>query len=435
MQFLNKRMLSGGLALIALAAAGCSSSSKSASSSPTTQAAGSSGATGSTGSGSTGSGSTGSGSTGSSAGLTKAPIVVGVIADESSGPTGQASQDVPRTLAAWQNYVNSHGGINGHPVKYINKDEALDPAKAATAIQTFIGDHVVAILDNSSINATWAATAANAHIPVLSLNESASGDTYEANPDFFGNGTTVLGILWGHTAMAAKAGGKVFGGAYCTEVPQCKTAVAIWKADAPKNGMKFGLGIGAPTNAPNYTAQCVALKEAGVDAVFPIVSPPQFADDCSRQGYHPIYIGSQGTLQNKYAQNPNLNGAYQNQTGFPWMLDNTPALQEFHAAMDSVLASADNPAGIAASWTGLMMLDKALANVSATPTAQDVYNGLYAMHGETLGGLAATPLTFTQGKPTTQRCYFVTQIKNGNWTAPYGMTPQCEPSQFISATG
>jgi branched-chain amino acid transport system substrate-binding protein len=361
--------------------------------------------------------------------------VVGVIADESSGPTGLASQDVPKLMAAWESYINAHGGINGHPVKYINEDDATNPAKAAVAVRTLINDHVVAIMDNSAINSTWAATAASAHVPVLSLNESASGDTYEANPDFFGDGTTVLGILWGHTAMAAKAGGKVFGGVYCTEVPQCKTAVAIWQEDAPKVGMKFGLALGAASTAPNYTAQCVALKSAGVDAVFPIVAPTQEADNCAQQGYHPIYIGSQGTLLYKYASDPNLNGAYQNQTGFPWMLDNTPALQEFHAAEGTVLATADNPAGISAGWTGLMMLDTALANVSDTPTAQDVYAGLFAMHDQTLGGLSASPLTFVQGRPNTQRCYFVTQIENGQWTAPYGMTPQCEPAQFISATG
>jgi branched-chain amino acid transport system substrate-binding protein len=409
-----------GLALAALTAAGCSSSSKTASNASSTTAA----AAGSAG-----------GGTASTVALTKAPIVVGVIADESNGPTGQSSQDVPRMMAAWQQYTNAHGGINGHPVRYINEDDALDPAKAATAVHTLIDDHVVAIMDDSGINATWASAATAAHIPVLSLNESASGDTYEANANFFGNGTTVLGILWGHTAMAAKAGGKVFGGIYCSELPQCKTAIAVWRADAPKVGMKFGTAVSAPLQAPDYTAQCVALKEANVDAMFPIVSPTQVADDCARQNYHPIYIGSQGTLLFKYASDANLNGAYQNQTGFPWMLDNTPALREFHAAEDGVLANADNPAGISAGWTGLMMLEKALTNVSPTPTAQDVYNGLYAMHGETLGGLAATPLTFTQGKPTTQRCYFVTQIKNGKWTAPYGMTPQCEPSQFISATG
>jgi branched-chain amino acid transport system substrate-binding protein len=63
-----------------------------------------------------------------------------------------------------------------------------------------------------------------------------------------------------------------------------------------------------------------------------------------------------------------------------------------------------------------------------------VYAGLYALHNETLGGLAATPLNFTPGKPSSQRCYFVTKISNGNWTAPYGMTPQCEPQKYISAT-
>lgn len=338
-------------------------------------------------------------------------------------------------MAAWQTWVNSHGGINGHPVRYINVDEAVDPAKAAAGIQQLIGDHVIAIMDNASIDATWAATVTKAHIPVLSLNESASGDTYETNPNFFANGTTVLGILWGHTAIAKTAGGKVFGGVYCTEVPQCKTAVAIWKEDAPKVGMKFGIAIPASSSAPNYTAQCLELKNAGVDAVFPIVQPPQTAGDCARQGYHPIYIGSQGTLQASYATDPNLQGAVQNQTGFPWMLDNTPALQEFHAAMGSVLATAQNPAGISAGWTGLKMLEAALANVGATPTAQDVYNGLYAFHGETLGGLAATPLTFTPGKPTSQRCYFITKISGDKWTAFQGMTPQCEPSQFITATG
>src|SRR5262245_5437801 len=130
MQFLNKRIVLGGLAILALAAAGCSSSSKSSSTgSATTQAAGGLASTAAGGSATTG-------AAGSSAALTKAPIVVGVIADESQGPTGLASQDVPKTMAAWQKYINAHGGINGHPVKYINKDDAADPAKAAAAVQS-----------------------------------------------------------------------------------------------------------------------------------------------------------------------------------------------------------------------------------------------------------------------------------------------------------
>jgi branched-chain amino acid transport system substrate-binding protein len=411
------RRLGVSVLLLGLGLSACSSSKHSAGTSSTTSSGG------------------GGSSTSAAAPPTKAEIAVGVIADETNGPTGLSSQDVPKMMAAWQTWVNDHGGINGHPVRYINEDDAGDPAKAATEVQTLISDHVIAIMDNSSINSTWAAAATNAHIPVISLNESASGDTYEANPNFFANGTTVLGILWGHTAMPAHAGKKVFGGVYCTEVPQCKTAVAIWQEDAPKNGMKFGLALAAASTAPNYTAQCLQMKNAGVDALFPIPMPAKEAADCARQGYHPLYIGSQGTLLFSYAKDPDLNGALQNETGFPWMLSGTPALQEFHSAMGKVLASADNPAGISAGWTGLKLLEKSLANVSATPSAQDVYNGLYALHNETLGGLAATPLNFTAGKPSSQRCYFVVSIESGNWTAPYGMTPQCEPQQYITATG
>jgi hypothetical protein len=70
-------------------------------------------------------------------------------------------------------------------------------------------------MDNTAIDTTFATTIDQAKIPVISLNESASGLTYEGDPNFFGDGTTVLGILWGQLAMPAAAGAKVFGGRCC----------------------------------------------------------------------------------------------------------------------------------------------------------------------------------------------------------------------------
>jgi branched-chain amino acid transport system substrate-binding protein len=126
---------------------------------------------------------------------------------------------------------------------------------------------------------------------------------------------------------------------------------------------------------------------------------------------------------------PNLNGAVQNQQGFPWMLNSTPALKLFHQVEGKALAEAESPAAVSAGWTGLQLLTAALNHgVSATPTAQDVLSGLYALHGATLGGLSASPLTFTPGSPTTEHCYFVVAIKNKKWTAPFGMKTQCSPA-------
>ena len=366
------------------------------------------------------------------------PIVVGVIADESAGAVG-SSQDIPNMMAAWEKYTNAHGGINGHPVQYINKDEQVNSATGTAAVESFIqSDHVVAIMDNGSIDSTWAQIPAAAHVPVISLNESAAGLTYESQPDFFADGTTVLGILYGHVAMAATAGKKVFGGIYCTEVAQCAQAVGVWKNDVKIiPGIKFGGAVAASETAPSYTAQCLTMKEAGVDALFPAGPPPgTISTNCAQQGYHPLFIGSEGTITNADITNPNLNGALQNEQGFPWFLRSTPAEKTFQAAEGKVWPNSTTPAEISAGWTGLQLLGAALAHVPAnqTVTSQDVLTGLYALHGTTLGGLSPTPITFTQGKPSTQRCYFVVQVKNKKWVAYGGGKPQCEPTKDYQTT-
>jgi branched-chain amino acid transport system substrate-binding protein len=360
-------------------------------------------------------------------------ITIGVIADESVSATG-ASQDFPNMMAAWEKYTNAHGGINGHPVRYINKDEQENSADGTADVTSLINDdHVVAILDNASVDSTWAQIPTAAHVPVISLNESAAGLTFETQPDFFADGTTVFGILYGHVAMAAAAGKKVFGGIYCTEVAQCAQAVGVWKNDVKIiPGISFGLAVAATETQPNYTAQCIAMEQAKVDALFPAGPPPgTIATNCAQQGYHPLFIGSEGTITNADVTNPNLNGAVQNEQGFPWFLDSTPAEKTFQAAEGKVWPHATVPANISAGWTGLQLLAAALAHVPATHTitAQTVLTGLYSLHGTTLGGLSPTPITFTQGKATTQRCYFVVQIKNKKWTAFDHGKPQCEPTK------
>lgn len=357
------------------------------------------------------------------------PVTVGVVADDSGGAVG-STNDVPNLVGAWAKYVNTHGGINGHPVKWINEDSGADAAKSHAAVEALISDHVDAILDNSTLDSTWASLPTAANIPVISLDESAAGLTFETEPDFFADGTTVSGILFGQLAMPAAAGKKTFGGIYCTEVAQCKQASAIWKTDAPLAGMKFAVAVGASETAPDYTAQCLVMKENGVDALFPAGPPAnRIADDCAQQGYRPLFIGSEGTLALSFATDQNLSGALQDQQGFPWMSTGTPALDEFHTVEGQVVAHSNNPALITAGWTGLKLLEAALASASASApvTPQTVYAGLYSLHGDTLGGLSPTPLTFVKGKPNPQHCYFITEIQNGKWIAPQGLKAQCAP--------
>jgi len=66
-------------------------------------------------------------------------------------------------------------------------------------------------------------------------------------------------------------------------------------------------------------------------------------------------------------------------------------------------------------------------------TAASIKQGLCALEGETLQASTA-PLTYTQGKPTANICYFVMSIQGGKFTTPEGAQPQCAPesvNQFL----
>ena len=372
------------------------------------------------------------------AGVNTATVVVGAIASE-EGSTN-TTQDVPNALSRWQTYVNSTGGIGGHHVKVIVMNDNNDPALSLTEAQTLVNqDHAVAILDQSSADQAFEKFVDSRNIPVISENESAGTFTYLSDKNYFADGTTVLAILWGTLQAARSQGAHNFGIVYCTDVSACAQAVPVLKGDAKALGMVVGYTAGASDSAPDYTAQCEAAQQAGVQALFPAgVGVTRMADDCARQGYHPIWIGSEGTINATAAADPNLNGAISDQQGFPWFINTTKATKLFHQVMGSYLAHAESPGALAADWTGAQMFGRALQlGVALTPrqpvTAHTIYDGLYAFHGETLGGITS-PLTFSRTMPNQVNCWFLVGVHNKRYYAPRGLTPQCEPASASSSS-
>ncbi len=62
------------------------------------------------------------------------------------GDTGKVQQ-------AWASWTNAHGGINGHPVKMIVKDDAPEPVGGAAVAKELVEqDHVMAIGDYSLVD-------------------------------------------------------------------------------------------------------------------------------------------------------------------------------------------------------------------------------------------------------------------------------------------
>src|ERR1019366_7482224 len=97
------------------------------------------------------------------------PIVIGLVCS-CTGPLASAGADVPRVYKAWAASVNASGGINGHKVDVITKDDASNPNTSVTIVHSFIqSDHAIAILDDSNNDAAWASYAEQQGVPVVGM--------------------------------------------------------------------------------------------------------------------------------------------------------------------------------------------------------------------------------------------------------------------------
>jgi branched-chain amino acid transport system substrate-binding protein len=348
-----------------------------------------------------------------------------------SAGAGGTTSDVPNAVTAWAAYVNGHGGVNGHPVKIYYKDDADDPAKSLSAVQQMVsGNHVIAILDASSQDASWVNYVTAKKVPVVSLNQAADGFQFVSQPDYFANGTTVITILWGQLKAAAEAGAKTYGLIYCTEAPACAQAAPATKALGKSIPIDVNYIAKASNAQPSYTAVCLGAKGAPSAALFPAgVSPKRIADDCVRQGYKPIWITSQGTIAEADIADPNLSTATGDLQDFPWMLNTTPAQQLFHQVEDPVLAKALTAANVDFAYVGgVLFQTAAAAGITASnnsPSPQDMLNGLYTIKNNNLGGLAPS-LTFVPNKPNPVTCVFLYGVQNGKYAATHGDQTFCQ---------
>ena len=363
------------------------------------------------------------------------PIVIGNIGAY-SGPLASSVIGAKQTIEAWAKWTNAHGGIRGHQVKLIVKDEQNNPTTAVAAVKELIEkDKVVAIVgERSSSDETWAKYADAAGVPVIG--GQLIDTSFLTDPNFFATGANILATIYGMLEQAKATGGP-FAFLYCAESPRCASSGPLYKAMAQAVGVDLPVLTKISATAPDYTSQCLALKNAGVTS-YQIGSSSEIvfrvAKACEEQGVKAINVTSGGALTASWAKEPAVNGTVSVDDAFPFTDDSTPATKEYQQAKAKYapnIGGADGPVA-AGAWVAGKLFQAAVAAAPSGPITPDsVRQGLYALKGETLGGLTA-PLTFTKGKPTLINCYFVTKVADGKITEPQGMKTSCAPDALIA---
>lgn len=368
------------------------------------------------------------------------PIVIGTICS-CSGAQASALGKSSEGIKAWTKKINDAGGLNGHPVKLIVKDDGGDPARALQAAKELVEEEkVVAIVGQTSFaDAAFQEYVEGKKIPVVG--GLAPEKTFLVSPFFFASGSSAVVTTYGMMKEAKAAGASKIGTLYCAESPVCAEVDGLGQAFGQMIGIEWQSGKISATQ-PNYTAQCLSMKDGNVDALFMAHNPTvgvRAAADCTKAGYEPIEIGQLNPVGPDMIASPDFEGALLVGANATHTDDNVPAVKEYLEAVEAydpgLTKDAQFTFPVIQSWAGAKLFEvvATAVNLSPTSTSADVLRGLYSLKDETLDGLSA-PLNFTEGKPGFPSCYFVATIEDAALVAKQS-EPVCLDAAELGAMG
>jgi branched-chain amino acid transport system substrate-binding protein len=350
-----------------------------------------------------------------------------------SGVIGAVFAGAEPALGVWQDYVNAHGGLNGHPVHIYFADDGGDPSTSVSEVeQEVTQDHVIAFVGNFYPLTVSASEPylLQQDIPVIGGDSNAN--EWWQSPVLFPQGSGALNpsveaeftigaaVARGYTKMAVL---------YCVEDPGCATTVSAFeKPGTAIDGATTVYSSSISLTQPDFTAQCIAAKQAGATFVYfagDSDSLNRMVGDCVAQGYNPIYDIDSLAVTSDLINDPHLDGLLAGQSDFPWVDSFTPAQTTYQQAMKTYDPGLQGSASTAAEWTAGMLAVAADKDITSTPTSAEIFQGLWSIKDDNLGGLAP-PLTFTQNAPATPSyCFFLMTIQNQQFVDLNNGNSQC----------
>jgi ABC-type branched-subunit amino acid transport system substrate-binding protein len=395
---------------------------------PGNGAEGASGQAGAEGNGGTGGNGKGGGS---GAGRGGGPIVIGSVGTY-SGPGGVAFAQGPRALQAWAAATNAAGGINGRKVKVIVMDDGADAAKGRSQAQELVERHnvvaIVAAMTTTHTLAAWKGYVEKKKVPVIG--GDCSTTAWTNSPVLFSQCPGTNSQMDGLAKVGATYGkGKKIGGLFCTESDACGHAEDRMFGSG-RAAQRFGLDpvyrAKISLTQPDYTAECLQARNAGVELMLVTGDPntvARVASSCRRQNFSPQFLQPSATVGADTASKPGLSNVLASMAVFPFKGVATPAFREFDAAWQKYGAKAPGPAA-AQGWASAKVFEKAARGAGEISRA-GLIKELYTFRGQRFGGLTV-PLTYVSGRGTADtRCAFFMRGSGGGWTAPLGARPVC----------
>lgn len=351
----------------------------------------------------------------------------------SAGALGAVSGPAPPGTVAWQQYVNAHGGLNGHPVKIIVADDGGDPAKAQSIAQRMVEqDHVLAIFNEFGFGEIISAMPYLKSKGVPVIGSIGADSRIDADSDIYQPLTGAsLGIDWGFAlALNAATQHKKIALLYCREAATCAAEANGFKSILPFAGLNVVYTAQVSLVQPDFTSEMIGAKSAGADIVLDLVDSASLirtAQSAHQQSYTPVFAGAYNlALDVTLSGAKDLDGLVLFGRTPPYSTSTLPDLVAYRQAMAQY--EPDQPKGDVGAGAFIIgaLLQKIAPQFGANPTSATIVAALNNVHGEKLGG-ELPGITFPQqdDRSHVNECVFPQTLTGGQFVSVGGLV--CAP--------
>jgi branched-chain amino acid transport system substrate-binding protein len=330
--------------------------------------------------------------------------------------------------------VNATGGVDGHPIQVIVKDDANVASKSLAAVQELVEkDHVVAIVaqHESGLEAVWEKYVDSKGIPVIG--GTSTGAEFLSDPNFYPVTNDPVNTLFATFLGASLSKVTSTSAVYCAELPACANVVTLAKALAGPLKLTFSGSLPISGSATSYTSQCLSLKSKGAASVFVATAQAtaiRFIANCKSNGYDPLFLSN----PQAWSQDQLTNSVWDKvlfTSDAPLWFGDGPGTADYLAAMQKYEPKSPLNSSGTSGWYAGQVFGLAVQKSGATGdfTPADITKGMHSLGANfDLGGIIA-PVTYTAGKPVVQQsCGWFMTVVGGKETAPLGTKRICAPA-------
>jgi branched-chain amino acid transport system substrate-binding protein len=350
-------------------------------------------------------------------------IVIGSVGNY-SGLLGRAQLPMIQAVEDWVGYINSKGGLFGHPVRLIVEDDRGDSSQYVADLKDLVDNaHVVAFVENAAPATIASGDQYLRSVGVPVIGTACANAIDDTSPVIFPQCPTLADQYYGQVRDAVVYGGGAnLAVLYCVEAPSCAdgNATLVDKGQAQQAGATVKYDQQISLAQPDFTSECLNAKNSTAQLLAVLADPAtvdRVARSCSNAGYHPSYLEGPGSVVYATKDETAIQRLLLAMPTFPFTGSATPAQAEFQQVMK---ASSDQTPGPGESFGWTAAEEFELAAIKAGQTAKlisprTLIDALGTFSNETLGGLSV-PLNFIGTHAAPASCWFPMQAQKGNWS-------------------